>query len=575
MEPCPIAALPSAAAARVRAAVLIPSLARALEELVLNALDADASRVEVLVIPPHARQDLSGWSLEVRDNGQGIKTENFGVLGDFGASSKVTRLGHRGEAVAALRWVSRCLRIDSKAQPGRAGDSAATWRKSFVQGALVHSGPAPCPRGGLGTTVFAEGILEPLPVRCFANRGSRVQDEAAFARRRLERISLMKPAVCFLLRCLGTDFGFELRPVPMVGPSGGIQQRVLDVLGMKLSSLCDLKGSSFADGIELDGVVSLPHEPQSSDRCVFVFVNGRYVEATPVHELVAHVWARWADILAGRQFSVSAGPASMVAVAAGRAWPVLVLNVRCAREDCDMGYSRDRSLVEFRDWMPVLRLVRGTLRRLLVAKGLYETAFEGDLMALALCGRRSNSQDVFHTRGVSRKLAHEQHSIVRVSKLAVHSGDVHQDDGEAKQEASDLRKEVEVEFDDQTLEREDIITGRKRRSPWHPRYEEENESNNEAKGEARQLEVKVHTGIIEQHLRCSPKLDIRTLPLLSARLAPSYQDKHHAAAAKPVPDQKPPSVRSWQQRLADSAAQSMSRDSTPPPRRQQRHLFRA
>ena len=51
MRGCPpaIRRLPPAEAAAVRGAVVVPSLARATEELILNSLDSGASRIEVFV----------------------------------------------------------------------------------------------------------------------------------------------------------------------------------------------------------------------------------------------------------------------------------------------------------------------------------------------------------------------------------------------------------------------------------------------------------------------------------------------------------------------------------------------
>eukprot|EP00435_Cladocopium_sp_Y103_P075645 s94_g61.t1 len=133
---CPvIQKLPQDVIEKLRGNVMIPSVARAAEEMVLNAVEADASVVEVELHEAAA----VGCALEVRDNGRGIDPDDFDQLGIRGARSG----RGRGESLAALVALSQRVVLLSKV----AGKE--TWCKSFQSGAMVKCGPAGHPRGDM------------------------------------------------------------------------------------------------------------------------------------------------------------------------------------------------------------------------------------------------------------------------------------------------------------------------------------------------------------------------------------------------------------------------------------------
>ena len=111
-----IRVLDAASASQLRSAQECTSVAHALEELVVNALDAQATEV-------HCVLDVPGFSMTVRDNGCGMSADELGLVGDRHATSKLKAgadaFGFRGAALHALAAAS-LLEIVSRIADTRA-----------------------------------------------------------------------------------------------------------------------------------------------------------------------------------------------------------------------------------------------------------------------------------------------------------------------------------------------------------------------------------------------------------------------------------------------------------------------
>jgi len=88
---------------------IIPDISAVVKELLENSLDAGASSIEIVF------HESGKDKIEVKDNGSGIKHENFSILAQKGATSKlqsfeeidnVASYGFRGEALFALNQMS-------------------------------------------------------------------------------------------------------------------------------------------------------------------------------------------------------------------------------------------------------------------------------------------------------------------------------------------------------------------------------------------------------------------------------------------------------------------------------------
>lgn len=146
----------------IRAAHIIRDCAAIIKELVENALDAHATRIEVRV-----RGIAALESITVSDNGVGIPPESFDALCLSSTTSKLTSMddlqrlstfGFRGEALSAIRAIASSVTILTRtAQHG-----TATSLNVAEDGSILSKSVAARP---VGTTVTVRNVFHTLPVR--------------------------------------------------------------------------------------------------------------------------------------------------------------------------------------------------------------------------------------------------------------------------------------------------------------------------------------------------------------------------------------------------------------------------
>ncbi|KAK8055382.1 hypothetical protein PG993_000609 [Apiospora rasikravindrae] len=157
----PIAALPESVAKRLAGHVNIASPVILVKELLDNALDAQATSVEVII------SSNTVDKIEVRDNGVGIYPDDYDSLGRRGHTSKLktfeelslratTSLGFRGEALASVNTVAKvCIITKASSDPV----AASIQLHPKTGGVLTHN-PATAP---VGTTVIVTDLYNETP----------------------------------------------------------------------------------------------------------------------------------------------------------------------------------------------------------------------------------------------------------------------------------------------------------------------------------------------------------------------------------------------------------------------------
>jgi DNA mismatch repair protein MutL len=328
--------LPPGVVNRIAAGEVIERPASAVKELVENAIDAGATRIAV---------ELSGGGralITVADDGSGIAPDQLALAVQRHATSKldddqlirITLLGFRGEALAALAGVSR-LRIISR----RLGQEHAC---ALDVEAGVAAPPAPA-AGGFGTRVEVRDLFFATPARLKFLKSDRAEQLAA--REALERLAMAYPGITFTLHADG-------RRVLALDASGA------DLFERTRARLRQLMGRAFADdapaleverdGVRLSGLIGLPDASHNSARFQHLFVNRR-----PVQDrlLKGALRAAYGDLLArDRQ-------------------PIAALFLQLAPEDVDVNVHPTKAEVRFRAPALVRGLLIGAIRQRLAAAG--------------------------------------------------------------------------------------------------------------------------------------------------------------------------------------------------------------
>jgi DNA mismatch repair protein MutL len=320
---------------QIAAGEVIERPASVVKELVENALDAGATRIEVVTAG-------GGLSLiKVSDDGAGIAADELELAVARHCTSKladdindIRSLGFRGEALPSIGSVAR-LSIRSR-PPG--AEAAAEIRVEAGDVSPVR--PAAANRG---TTVEVRDLFFSTPARLKFMKGERAEGSAIADV--VKRIAIAFPAVRFTLA--GSDRSAQ-DYLPASEGADGRLKRIADVVGS------DFAENSIAleaerEGVRLEGRVSLPSYSRANALQQYAYVNGR-----PVRD----------RLLAGaiRGAFVDALPRDRHAVA--------VLFLTLDPRQVDVNVHPAKADVRFRDPGLVRGLIVGAIREALASAGI-------------------------------------------------------------------------------------------------------------------------------------------------------------------------------------------------------------
>lgn len=232
----PITALPESTVRLLGSAAAITTPVDVIKELLDNALDAEATSVEILV-----SANLIG-SIQVRDNGHGIQADDYDSLGRMGHTSKLTSfeeletfggstLGFRGQALASanslgrVTVVTRCI-----------GDPTAVKLTLCAGvGGIESQQRVSAP---VGTTVTVAGLFKAIPVREQVAE-KEAQKNLAKAKHVFQAYALARPTIRISLKILGGDIKQAWSYSPR--PEASVREAVVQVFGPGVMSECVLK----------------------------------------------------------------------------------------------------------------------------------------------------------------------------------------------------------------------------------------------------------------------------------------------------------------------------------------------
>ncbi len=261
--------LDEAAINRIAAGEVVERPASAVKELVENALDAGAGRIQI---------DIGGGGktlIRVTDDGCGMTAADLPLALSRHATSKIDgsdllnirSFGFRGEALPSLGAVGR-LTITSRAE-GHDGALIAC-----DAGRLAPPRPAALSRG---TVVELRDLFCATPARLKFLRSDRAEMQAVAEV--VRRLAMAEPQVGFTLREVAD--GAEARVLFRADPQPGdlfdaLERRLTGMLGRDFTENA-LRIDAERDGLRLQGYAALPTYSRGSSAQQYLFVNGRPV----------------------------------------------------------------------------------------------------------------------------------------------------------------------------------------------------------------------------------------------------------------------------------------------------------
>ena len=246
---------------KIAAGEVIERPASVVKELMENAVDAGATRIDVSV--------TAGGSEMIRivDNGHGIDSDELPLAVASHATSKLSTvddlfnvgtLGFRGEALASIAEISRlAIRSRTASAPGGA-------EIEVVGGDVSEVAPCGCPPG---TTIEVRNLFYNTPVRRKFLR--KPQTELGHISEAFTRIALPAPSIHFTLRH-NDRLVFDLPAVT------NWPERIGKILGKQIAEA--LIPVESADGdVRIAGYAAHPGQSRSNNRMQYLFLNGRHI----------------------------------------------------------------------------------------------------------------------------------------------------------------------------------------------------------------------------------------------------------------------------------------------------------
>ena len=331
----PVRQLSEAVVNRIAAGEVVERPASVVKELVENALDAGASRIDVLT-------DGGGRRLIcVTDDGEGMTRADLALAVERHATSKladddlvqIRTLGFRGEALPSIGAVARLsLATRHASEPHAWAIEVDAGVKSDIKPAALSA----------GTRVEVRDLFYATPARLKFLKLDRTEAEAV--RDVVRRLAMSRPDVAFTLA------GEERTPVTIAAALPGATGRLTrlgDVLGADFRSNA-VEIAAEREGVTIEGFAALPTLTRANALGQYLFVNGR-----PVRDklLLGAVRGAYADYLPRDRH------------------PLLALFVALDAREVDVNVHPAKAEVRFRNAGLVRALIVHALKQALAREG--------------------------------------------------------------------------------------------------------------------------------------------------------------------------------------------------------------
>jgi DNA mismatch repair protein MutL len=314
---------------RIAAGEVVERPASVAKELVENAIDAGASRIEIVTAGGGATL------LRVTDDGAGMSRDDLMLAVERHCTSKlgddlsdIATLGFRGEALASIGAVAR-LSIATR----RAGDEHG-WEITVEGGKVGQPTPAAV---ATGTRAEVADLFFATPARLKFLKSERAEANAVSDT--VKRLAMAHPEIRFSLA--GSDR--SLADYPAATGDGAQLTRIARIMGAEFRHNA-VPVDAEREGVRLSGFAGLPTFHRANAAQQFLFVNGR-----PVRDklLFGAIRGAYADLLARDRH------------------PLTVLFIDLPAAEVDVNVHPTKAEVRFRDPGLVRGLVVGALREAL------------------------------------------------------------------------------------------------------------------------------------------------------------------------------------------------------------------
>ena len=328
---------------QIAAGEVVERPASALKELMENAIDAGAGKIDITII------DGGKTYFSVKDDGKGMTPDELELAVERHATSKlpdedlfnINFLGFRGEALPSIASVAK-LKITS-----RTADSTEAWCISVNGGQKEAVKPAAF---GKGTLVEVNDLFYATPARLKFLKAP--QTEMGYAKEIVNRLAMAYPKISFSL----TD---GKRTVLNYSKTDNLLTRVAQVIGKEFDKNAVPVDADY-NGMKIYGFVGLPTYLRATSTEQYLFVNGRFVKDKVLMGAVRGAF----------QGLIGHG---------NEGYPVLALFLHVPNSEVDVNVHPAKTEVRFKDSASVRGLLVGSIRRALTENSAKTSTTIGDI----------------------------------------------------------------------------------------------------------------------------------------------------------------------------------------------------
>ncbi|WP_156851644.1 DNA mismatch repair endonuclease MutL [Bartonella refiksaydamii] len=333
---------------QIAAGEVIERPANVVKELVENAIDAGATRIEI--VTANGGKNF----IKVSDNGCGIPADQLTLAVSRHCTSKITNdvhnicfLGFRGEALPSIGSVAK-LKLTSRTQDA---DSAS--EIIVTAGKIV--GPKPA-AANLGTIVEVRDLFFVTPARLKFMKTDRAETNAITDM--IKRIAIAFPHIRFSLS--GSDRTSMELPATEKSTKGKLQ-RITQIMGKEFAPN-SIALNAERESVRLTGFTCLPSFNRGNSLHQFAYVNGR-----PVRDkfLWGAIRGAYSDVMTRDRY------------------PVSILFIDLPPADVDVNVHPTKADVRFRDSGLIRGLIVGAIREALHQTGVRSTSTCSEAMLAA------------------------------------------------------------------------------------------------------------------------------------------------------------------------------------------------
>ncbi|WP_375646465.1 DNA mismatch repair endonuclease MutL [Bartonella sp. TT29SHDZB] len=333
---------------QIAAGEVIERPANVVKELIENAIDAGATRIEI--ITANGGKNF----IKVSDNGCGIPADQLTLAVSRHCTSKITDdvhnicfLGFRGEALPSIGSVAKLKLIS------RTKDAESAAEISVTAGKIV--GPKPA-AANLGTIVEVRDLFFVTPARLKFMKTDRAETNAISDM--IKRIAIAFPHIRFSLSGLDRT-SMELSATE--NNTQGQLQRITQIMGKEFAPN-SIALNAEREAVRLTGFACLPSFNRNNSLHQFAYVNGR-----PVRDkfLWSALRGAYADVMTRDRY------------------PVAILFIDLPPAEVDVNVHPAKADVRFRDPGLIRGLIVGAIREALQQSGIRPTSTRSEAMLAA------------------------------------------------------------------------------------------------------------------------------------------------------------------------------------------------